>query len=127
MTQKAAAVGFDWPDIDSIFAKVEEELAEVKEEVSASREATSREALLEEVGDLIFTVANLARRLEIDPEAALAHANRKFKRRFQEVETRLAARGVTLADSSLPELDDLWSEVKRSEKQMEDLPGADRT
>lgn len=127
MTQKVAAVGFDWPDVDSAVAKVEEELAEVREEVTASREATSREALQEEIGDLIFTVANLARKLEIDPEAALALANRKFKRRFQDVETRLAARGGTLADSSLAELDDLWSEVKRSEKQTGNLPAADQS
>jgi MazG family protein len=115
MTQKAAAVGFDWPDVESIVAKVHEELEEVQEEMSASDERDNKTALREEVGDLIFTVANLARRLEIDPDAALARANQKFKRRFERLEGKLAASGKSLADASLHELDDLWEEVKQVE------------
>ena len=67
----------------------------------------------EEVGDLLFTIANLARKLEIDPEAALAAANRKFRRRFEHVEQRLAARGQRLGEATLAEMDALWEEAKR--------------
>jgi MazG family protein len=115
MTQKAAAVGFDWPDLESIVAKVEEELAELQAEIAGSGSGHEKKSIREEIGDLIFTVANLARRLEVDPEAALASANEKFKRRFQSLEIRLSERGGSLADATLGELDELWNEVKTDE------------
>jgi len=78
LTQKAAGVGFDWPDAGAVLAKVDEETAELREALAGG----DREALREEVGDLLFTLANLARKLDLDPEAALAAANLKFRRRF---------------------------------------------
>jgi len=126
LTQKAAGVGFDWPEAAAVLEKVDEEVAELRAAL-ARRPAPSTEgagpdarhaaqdAVVEEVGDLLFTVANLARKLDVDPEAALAAANRKFRRRFAQVEAGLAARGKTPADSTLAEMDELWAEAKRGE------------
>ena len=116
MTQKAAAVGFDWPEVGSIIEKISEELDEIRVELSPTDVAPDSEAVGEEIGDLLFTVANLARRLEIDPEAALASANKKFKRRFQAVETSLAADGGRLGETPLARLDELWEAVKKKER-----------
>ncbi|HXU46178.1 MAG TPA: nucleoside triphosphate pyrophosphohydrolase [Thermoanaerobaculia bacterium] len=113
LTQKASGVGFDWPDAPSVLAKVDEELSELKE---ALADGAPREALREEVGDLLFTLANLARKLDLDPEAALAQANLKFRRRFESIEKALAATGKSPADSTLEEMDDLWAEAKRAER-----------
>lgn len=113
MTQKAAGVGFDWPDADSVLAKLDEELAETRAEIA--RGAAGREALREEIGDLLFTVANLARRLEIDPEGALAQTNLKFRRRFRAIEESLAGQGKKLGEASLAELDALWDSAKAAE------------
>ena len=115
MTQKAAGLGFDWPDVGSIVTKIDEELAELQAEISCTAENVDKDNVREEVGDLLFTVANLARRLEIEPEAALASANRKFKRRFQSLEAKIEERGESVGDSTLRELDALWNEVKREE------------
>lgn len=112
LTQKAAGVGFDWPDAAQVLVKVEEEIGELKESLSAA----DREKAREEMGDLLFTVANLARKLDIDPEAALAAANLKFRRRFGHVEEGLAERGKTAADASLEEMDELWERAKRQER-----------
>ncbi len=122
LTQKAAGVGFDWPDASSVLDKVEEELGELRQalergEESTDREATrdaSREAIAEELGDLLFTLANLGRKLDLDPEAALARANLKFRRRFEAIEAGLAAAGKSPADATLEEMDALWNEAKRS-------------
>jgi ATP diphosphatase len=108
LTQKAAGVGFDWPDAGDVLEKMEEETAELREALAVG----DRAALREEVGDLLFTVANLARKLDVDPEAALAGTNDKFRRRFAAVEAGLAARGKTPADSSLEEMDELWEQAK---------------
>ena len=108
LTQKAAGVGFDWPDAGAVLEKMEEETAELREALAAG----DRAALREEVGDLLFTVANLARKLDVDPESALAGTNDKFRRRFAAVEAGLAARGKTPADSSLEEMDELWEQAK---------------
>lgn len=116
MTQKAAAVGFDWPDIGSIIRKVEEEIDELRREIAAPAASSRIEAITEEVGDLLFTVANLARRLEVDPDAALGAANRKFRRRFERVEQKLADRGTSPGEATLDELDRLWEEVKSCER-----------
>lgn len=112
LTRKAAAVGFTWPDALSVIDKVEEELAELREAVRAKDKAE----IAEELGDLIFTLANLGRQLDIDPEAALDGTNRKFERRFRAVETALARIGKTPATSDLEEMDRLWVEAKRVEK-----------
>jgi len=112
MTQKAADVGFDWPDVESVRAKLEEEWEELRRELAAD---DGSEAVKSELGDLIFTVANLARKLEIDPEAALAATNRKFRRRFRRIEAKLAERGSSLGEASMEEMEALWQEAKASE------------
>jgi MazG family protein len=104
---KAAKVGFDWPDISHVFDKVAEEIAELKQ-------AKGKDAL-DEYGDLLFAMANLARHLGIDPEASLRQANAKFERRFAHIEARLKARGSSPAASNLAEMDALWDEAKAAE------------
>jgi len=113
MTQKAAGVGFDWPDAAGVVAKLREELGELEAEIAAG---ASPERVGEEMGDLLFAAANLARHLGHDPEAALARANAKFRRRFAAVEAALAARGIAAADAGLEVLDALWEEAKRAER-----------
>ena len=108
MTQKAAGVGFDWDSADGVFAKVREELAEVE---SARQEGAER--TLEEIGDLLFAVANLARHLGVDPEAALARSNLEFRRRFQFIERALAENNRRVTDASLGEMETLWEEAKK--------------
>jgi len=111
LQERAAGVGFDWPDRTGPRAKISEELAELDDEIENGRDAVRVEA---EVGDLLFSVINLARKLGCDPRAALEKANRRFDRRFREVE-RLAAQGkVDMGRASLKELDPLWEEAKRS-------------
>ena len=112
ITQKVAGVGFDWSHPEEIAEKIREELAEVEETLDND---SPRERVKEEIGDLLFAVANLARFLDLDPEAALAAANRKFRRRFTAVEKGLEARGVGLADAGLEVLDAEWEAVKRRE------------
>jgi ATP diphosphatase len=111
LTQKAAGVGFDWPEAGAVLDKAEEEIAEVREALAAGRSDQVRE----EIGDLLFTLANLARKLDVDPEAALAGTNLKFRRRFAAVEAGLAARGKTAAEATLDEMDALWEEAKTGE------------
>jgi uncharacterized protein YabN with tetrapyrrole methylase and pyrophosphatase domain len=105
---RAADVGFDWPDARGPIAKVKEELGEVEREEGSGK----REALEDEIGDLLFAVVNLARKLGIDPDTALTRANEKFKERFAAVERLAEARGVEMGSASLEELDKLWDEVK---------------
>jgi tetrapyrrole methylase family protein/MazG family protein len=112
MTTKVSRVGFDWPDAASVLTKLEEEVGELKEAVAAGEGPT---AVGEEIGDLLFVIVNLSRRLGVDPESALKAGNRKFRRRFRYVEERLRARGKRPADSSLEEMDGLWDEAKRQE------------
>jgi len=119
LTQTAAGVGFDWPHVDAVLAKLDEETAELRAELAgdaAVRDETQRERLREELGDLLFVIANLARHLEVDPEAALAGANLKFRRRFSRVEEGLVARGRRLDEATLAEMDELWDEAKRGER-----------
>ncbi len=108
LTQKAAGVGFDWPDAASVLDKAEEEIAEVREALAEGNAAHVRE----EIGDLLFTLANLARKLDVDPEAALAGTNRKFRTRFAAVEEGLAAKGKSAAEATLEEMDELWEAAK---------------
>ena len=108
LTQKAAGVGFDWPTAAAVLDKAEEETGELRAALAGGDKAAVRE----EVGDLLFTLANLARKLDVDPEAALAGTNRKFRRRFARIEEGLAARGKTAAEATLEEMDTLWEEAK---------------
>lgn len=107
--EKASRVGFDWPDAAQVRRKVDEELAEVDEAIAAG----NRERLSEELGDLLFSVAQLARRLDIHPEDALREAGTKFDRRFRDMERRARARGQELRELDADALDALWTEAKR--------------
>jgi ATP diphosphatase len=109
---KAATVGFDWNDARLVLDKIREETAEIDEALAEGDKA----AIAEEIGDLLFVVANLARHVDADPEACLAAANRKFERRFAGIEAALAAQRRTPAESSLDELEALWQQVKRDER-----------
>jgi MazG family protein len=112
MTTKVSRVGFDWPHAEAAMGKLEEELGELR---AAARAGAGTKAIEEELGDLIFSAVNVARLLGVDPESALKAANRKFRRRFRHVETRLEERGRKPADSTLDEMDALWEESKRRE------------
>lgn len=116
LQDRAAGVGFDWPDADGPAAKVEEELAEVRIEVARGVTPTEfgvpAPKLEEEVGDLLFAVVNLARKLGVHPSLALDKANVKFAARFQSIERLAAARGIDVRTAGLAVLDALWDEVK---------------
>ncbi|MCD9146697.1 nucleoside triphosphate pyrophosphohydrolase [Pseudophaeobacter flagellatus] len=112
LQKRAARVGFDWPVIDDVIAKIAEESAELAE----ARAELSQVEVEEEFGDLMFVMANLGRHLGVEPEAALRKANAKFIRRFEGVEAKLATKGKTPGDSDLAEMDALWDEVKRDER-----------
>ena len=107
--KRAARIGFDWPDARPVFDKLNEEIAELESELQKPPE---RRALEDEMGDILFAAANLARKLDIDPETALRRATAKFERRFRRVETLAAERA---ADSDLDTLEALWQHVKREE------------
>ncbi len=111
--ERVAGVGFDWEDHRGALAKVREELAEVNESLAARQAAGSHERVMEELGDLLFAVVNLARLAGLHPTTALAGANRKFQDRFEALERLARDRGMDLRTSSLAELDQLWDEVKR--------------
>jgi ATP diphosphatase len=112
LQNRAARVGFDWPTTGEVLDKLVEEAREVVE----ARDTLGTEALAEEVGDLLFVMANLARHLKVDPEAALRAASAKFTRRFARIEDWLAEAGKTPADSDLAEMDALWNRAKAEEK-----------
>ncbi|MGO9404740.1 MAG: nucleoside triphosphate pyrophosphohydrolase [Terriglobales bacterium] len=137
LSSRAARVGFDWTEIEGLFAKLEEEAAELREELKAVPEAPFkdqsagkgiagsgrprvspelRERLEDEVGDLFFVMVNIARYLTLDPESALRKTNRKFKRRFQWMEERLRSSGRTPEQASMDELETLWQQAKQEEK-----------
>ncbi len=117
LQERAAGVGFDWPDARGPLEKVKEEIRELEAELRT--EGTAPGSLLprvsDEIGDLLFAVVNLARKLAIDPRSALERANDKFTRRFEGVERLAQARGLELGRASLEELDELWEEVKTRE------------
>ena len=115
LQSKAARVGFDWPDIGPVFDKIREEVDELEAEVKRA-ESPDRDAIEDEFGDMLFVMANLARHLTIDPEAALRRANEKFLRRFRHIEMRLAADGRSPSQSDLAEMDQLWDEAKAIDK-----------
>ena len=112
LQKRAARVGFDWPSAAPVFDKIGEEIAELRAEID--RGAAS-DRIADELGDLLFAVTNLARKLAIDPEQALRNANRKFERRFQAVEAKLAAKGRLIADATLDEMEAEWQRVKAEE------------
>ncbi len=112
LQKRAARVGFDWPDIGPVLDKIAEEAAELVE----ARETLTQVQVTEELGDLMFVMANLARHLDIDPETALRGANAKFTRRFGAIEARLAAAGTTPQDSTLAEMDAIWNEIRAADK-----------
>ena len=111
ISSRAARVGFDWRDVEGIFDKLQEEVQELKEVLSGDDER-HRERLEDEIGDMLFVIVNIARYLKIDSESALKRANRKFKSRFQYMETELANQGKTLEEASLEEMEALWQKAK---------------
>ncbi len=114
LQERAARVGFDWPDMAATLAKVDEELGELKEAIEDGGDGAAQ---AEEVGDLLFACVNVARRLGIDPEQALRDCNDKFVRRFNAVEDGLAKAGKAPEDSTLEEMDALWEAAKRRERE----------
>jgi len=119
LQKKAARVGFDWPDLAPVFEKMREELAELEETMTnagGGDGGADRNRQVEEFGDLMFVMANVARHMKIDPEAALAAANQKFTRRFGAIEAALHAQGRRPEDSDLAEMDALWDAAKQREK-----------
>jgi ATP diphosphatase len=110
LQKRAARVGFDWPDIGQVVDKIAEEARELAE----ARDTATQEEIEDEMGDLLFVMANLARHLKVDPEVALRRANSKFTRRFAFIEAELARRGRRPEDSDLAEMDALWDAAKRA-------------
>jgi nucleoside triphosphate diphosphatase len=116
LTAKAAKVGFDWPEAAQVIDKIHEELEEVKEASSSGR----KDRIEDEIGDLLFSVTNLARHFGIDPERALRRTNAKFERRFSSIEAALERQDRTLDEASLEEMEQLWVAAKTAERE----PGA---
>jgi MazG family protein len=113
LQKRAASVGFDWDSAPKVVEKIAEEAREIVEAQAAGADAAKLE---DEVGDLLFAVANLARHLKIDPETALRSTNAKFIRRFGYIEKTLSARGVKLDDATLDEMEALWQDAKKTER-----------
>jgi len=112
LTTRAARVGFDWPDADQVLAKLDEEVRELRAELPAA----DPDRLTDEVGDLLFVLANLARKLDLDPETCLRHANDKFARRFNAMEHEFETRALSLSEASLDEMEAAWQRVKAAER-----------
>lgn len=109
LQRRAARVGFDWPDIEGVYDKCDEEMQEL-------REATEPGHIAEEIGDLLFSIVNLARHYDVEPEEALRQANRKFETRFRQVEQATEAKGKRMQDCSLEELDAAWDYAKDKDR-----------
>lgn len=112
LSKRAARVGFDWPSVAEVFEKLTEEIAETQEAIAEADQAH----IEEEIGDMLFVVANLARKTKVDPELALRNANLKFERRFRWIETQLAKAGSSPAQSDLEEMERLWGLAKQAER-----------
>ena len=110
LTARAARVGFDWPDAEAVLEKLDEEVAELRAELAAA----DPERLADEVGDLLFVLANLARKLGLDPETCLRQANLKFADRFNKMEQSAASEGKALSEISLEEAEAIWQKIKHS-------------
>jgi ATP diphosphatase len=108
LTARAARVGFDWPNVDAVLDKLNEETAELRAELAGGDPAR----LADELGDMLFVLANLARKLDLDPEACLRAANQKFARRFGAIEAGLAAEGRTPGEATLAEMEAAWMRAK---------------
>lgn len=118
LQKRAAEVGFDWPDLMPVLAKAEEEIAELRAAIAESETKLGKDRakrVVEEFGDLLFVMANIARHLKLDPEAALRGANTKFVRRFRSIEAALAEEGRKPEDATLEEMDALWDAAKAEE------------
>ncbi len=113
LTKRAARVGFDWPESAQIFDKIGEEIGEIREVIS---EGSDHGRLEDEIGDLLFCAANLARHFKVDPETALRGANAKFERRFQAMEAAFRGQDRTIADASLDEMEQCWQAAKANER-----------
>lgn len=111
LSARAARVGFDWPEVTQALDKLDEEIAEFREELPGADLAR----LADELGDVLFTVANVARKLGLDPEACLRQANEKFRRRFEAMERQAEQTGMSLRESTLDDLERAWQQVKRAE------------
>jgi MazG family protein len=119
LSTKAARVGFDWQRIEDIFDKLREEMDELKTAIKNHAESESesdKTHVREELGDLLFAVTNIARHLQVEPEAALKSTNRKFRRRFRHIEEKLSERGVEPGAATLEEMETLWQEAKESDE-----------
>jgi ATP diphosphatase len=114
ITEKASAVGFDWPDVQGVLAKVREELSELLEAMGSAPEAR-RDEIDHELGDLLFALANLGRFVKVHPEEALRAAVRRFESRFHHIEERIREQGRTPRESTLEEMDRYWNEAKSLE------------
>lgn len=112
LTEKAARVGFDWRRTEDVFEKIEEEIAELRDAITAE----DRKNVHDEIGDLLFTIANIARKLNVSPEEALQSTNRKFARRFESIERRVHESGRNIDELTLEEMDALWDEAKSAER-----------
>ncbi len=112
LQKRAARVGFDWPDLEPVIAKIKEELAELEEVLAQGRD---KDRLEDELGDLFFCLGNLARHLKIDPEAAVRRTNAKFERRFKTIEAALREQGTTPEAAGLARMDELWDQAKAAE------------
>ncbi len=110
ISRRAARAGFDWTNVEQVIEKLHEELAELE----SARKSASKEALQDEIGDLLFVIVNIARFFKIDPEQALRGTNAKFRRRFEHVEKGLEERGKKPNEATLEEMETLWQEAKRS-------------
>jgi MazG family protein len=117
ISARVARVGFDWPDIEGIFDKLQEEVGELKDVIADETSQTRSDRLEDEIGDMFFVIVNIARHLKVDSESALKRANRKFKSRFQYMERELERQGKTLDETSLSEMEALWQRAK-SEKSL---------
>ena len=116
ISTKVARVGFDWKRLEDIFEKLQEEVDELRaaiDEHKQSNQEADHVRVREEIGDLLFVVTNIARQLNVEPEAALKLSNRKFRRRFDYIETRLREQNRKFAETTLDELEELWQEAKR--------------
>ena len=116
ISTKVARVGFDWERIEDVFEKLDEEVEELRraiEQHKASDDESDHVMVREEIGDMLFVVTNIARQLNVEPEAALKLSNRKFRRRFAHIEKRLHEQNRKFEQTTLPELEELWGEAKR--------------
>ena len=114
LQRRAARVGFDWPEARQVLDKIDEEIGELRAELDSGAKL---DAVEDEVGDLLFALANLARHLKVDPEAALRRCNAKFERRFRAIEASLAAEGRRPENASLEEMEALWQRAKQAERE----------